>query len=106
MAVEDDELELGVDEEGFAGTPKPKTSRPSVVPVRSANGDGWHCNDGNGGEDAQAELTRLRAESARRKAVAGLEGRRNESATVGDLLDALDAQTGLVRAEVKRAVGE
>lgn len=78
MAVEDDELELEVDEEGFAGTPKPRTSRPSVVPVRSGNGDGWTLQRRQRRGGRQAELTRLRAESARLKAVAGLEGRRNE----------------------------
>jgi hypothetical protein len=53
MAVKDDELELEVDEEGFAGAPKPKPTRP-IVPFRNGDGNGWHFSGGNGDEDAQA----------------------------------------------------
>lgn len=59
-------------------------------------------------EDAgmRAELARLRSENDRLRAMAGLEGRREEPATVGDLLDLSAAQTSLVRQEVERVLVE
>ncbi len=100
---ETDELdELIEDEEGFAGPAAPKPATRASLPPRNGPARGNGAVEG----DAQAELARLRAENARLRATAGLEGRRDEPATVGDVLDALDAQTGLIRDEVERAVGE
>jgi hypothetical protein len=102
MAEENELNELIEDEEGFAG-PAP-ARRPA--PAAGTGGDGGNGQRRDGEEDAQAELARLRAENARLRAVAGLEGRRDEPVTVGDLLDALDAQTGLLREQVEEAVSE
>jgi len=98
----DDDLEL--DEEGFAGPP---ARAPRQTPGRNgdtaANGETVRRNSN---DDVQAELARLRAENARLRATAGLEARRDEPATVGDLLDANQAQADYIRAEVERAVEE
>jgi hypothetical protein len=107
--ADDEELEL--DEKGFAGPARP-------VPRRNGNGQSnvGAVNGGangatrrrleNGVQDVQSELVRLRAENARLRAVAGLEARRDEPATVGDLIDANIAQADFVRAEVERAIDE
>ena len=57
-------------------------------------------------DDLRSERDRLRAENARLRAVAGLEVRRDEPVTVGDLLDANEAQAASIRGEVERAVEE
>ena len=105
QAVDDDELEL--DEDGFAGPPARAEQAPKRNRSNGGNGnsDPWRRN-GNGDEDTQSELARLRAENARLRAVAGLEARRDEQATVGDVLDANQAQADYIRAEVERAVDE
>jgi hypothetical protein len=101
--VEDDELE--VDEEGFAGPATGRRQEPQRTTDGPAPGGSFGRN-GNGEDGVQAELARLRSEVARLKAVAGLEGRRDEPATVGDVLDANEAQIEFIRAEVERAVAE
>jgi hypothetical protein len=103
QALDDDELEL--DEEGFAGPTRAARQAPKPGGGNGGNGEPWR-RGGNGDEDAQAELARLRAENARLRAVAGLEARRDEPATVGDLLDANQAQADYIRSEVERAVEE
>jgi hypothetical protein len=114
QAVGDDELEL--DQDGFAGPPARAEQAPKRHRSNGGNGNSnpWRRNgNGNGDEDTQSELARLRAERDalraerdRLRAVAGLEARREEPATVGDVLDATSAQTELVRAEVQRALDE
>jgi hypothetical protein len=106
QTVTDDELEL--DEDGFAGPPAKGKTRPNGSKPDGDNAAPWlrNASAGNGGEDVEAELARLRAENARLRAVAGLEGRRDEPVTVGDLLDANEAQAAYIRTEVERAVGE
>jgi hypothetical protein len=103
QVTDDDDLEL--DEDGFTG---PAPSRPA-----SRNGGDENGTSNGNGADVQAELARvraerdaLRAERDRLRAVASLEARRDEPATVGDVLDATSAQTELVRAEVQRAFDE
>jgi hypothetical protein len=49
--------------------------------------------------ELEAEIAKLRGELARSKALSGLDGRREEPATVGDVLDALEAQAAAQRAE-------
>jgi hypothetical protein len=95
--------EFELDEEGFAGpVGSRQTTRRMTDPPMPGNGSRRN----GSGDDAQAELTRLRAENARLRAVAGLEGRRDEPPTVGDVLDANAAQVEYIRSEIQRGIEE
>lgn len=100
--LDDDDEELDEDELEDGSDPfATSRSRPGVVTGRRQN-----ASMGRLGEDERSELARLRSENARLRAVAGLEGRREEPATVGDLLDVNTVQADLIRDEVARLVDE
>jgi hypothetical protein len=106
---DDDELELDdADEEGFVRLddedddedeePKrPKRRQPAAPEPVS----------GEAAEVAQlrAEVSRMSGELARLRAAGGLEARRDEPATVGDVIDALQAEREAIRAELADLAG-
>jgi hypothetical protein len=92
--VDEDELdeEDVVDEEDDP-TPRPKS--------RSTHGNGGNGIEGD--DELRAEVAKLRGEVALLRVAAGLEGRREEVATVGDVLDANQAQAEALRVELAEA---
>jgi hypothetical protein len=66
----------------------------TVTRARPANGNGEDK------DELRAQVARLEGEVASLRIAAGLEGRREEVATVGDVLDANAAQAAALRAEL------
>jgi len=97
--VDEDELDdedEDEDEEDPSATRKGKPG--AVVSAGRAN-----PGNGNGGEDEdelRSKVAKLEGEVARLRVAAGLEGRREEVATVGDVLAANEAQAAALRAEL------
>jgi len=76
-------------------------ARPGAVTTRRPNpGNG----NGEDEDELRSKVAKLEGEVARLRVAAGLEGRREEVATVGDVLAANEAQAAALRAELAETI--